>query len=564
MRCNYLLGGLLASIATAGVAFGSSIPRASPHDAEIVLYNGKIVTEDPARPEASALAISGERIVAVGDDATVRRLAGASTRSIDLGGRTVVPGINDAHAHLGVEPANTVELELSGANPDWQTLKSVLAATVTQLPPGTPITATIGTTIFGDLKVYRDTLDEVAPKHPVMLSTFDGHAMILNSAALSNLGIGENVRDPLGGRYERSAKGRLTGVVREYAANNAMRQLAGQVPDADAAAILHRQLVKLAKYGVTTVQVLPFDMSPERMVRLLDQSPVPIRVRVTRMNSTGPTGRDLVEGHGVPEHPAQLVTVGGTKWMLDGVVFEGSLTTRDATTGNLATQSAHTLSGLPLLFDRRELVSMLQESIHDNSQLEVHVFGRPAAAAMLDAMEQAGGAKVWRSRRVRFEHGDGLTPDLLKRVAALGVVVSQQGTHLGAVEIDTSFGPAFAAQVRAKKQQLLRSLLEAGIPLALGSDGSFNPYLGILVASLHPDHPDEAISRAQALAAYTLGSAYAEFTESDKGSLEPGKLADLAVLSQDIFSVPSSELPKTSSVLTLVGGRTAYDAGVLK
>jgi predicted amidohydrolase YtcJ len=160
---------------------------------------------------------------------------------------------------------------------------------------------------------------------------------------------------------------------------------------------------------------------------------------------------------------------------------------------------------------------------------------------------------LWEGKRLRFEHGDGLFPDLLPLVKALGIVVVQNPAHF------SGFGEG-----GEKLSQPLHSLLEAGIPIALGSDGPVNPYLNIMLAVIHSNHHAEALSREQALIAYTRGSAYAEFEEQNLGTLGPGKLADLAVLSQDIFSVSLDELPKTRSLLTLVGGRTVYDAGLLR
>jgi predicted amidohydrolase YtcJ len=191
--------------------------------------------------------------------------------------------------------------------------------------------------------------------------------------------------------------------------------------------------------------------------------------------------------------------------------------------------------------------------------LLLHLSAYPAAAATLNAMQSAGGARVWAKERVRFEHSDGLTPDLIPRVKELRIVVVQNPTHLAIGNLNPDLGGVFE-KVRA---QPLRSLLAAGIPVALGSDGPTDPYLNIMLASLHPNRPSEAISREQALIAYTLTSAYAEFAERDKGSLEPEKLADLAVLSQDIFTVDTSDLPKTESVLTMLNGKVVYDAGVV-
>jgi hypothetical protein len=171
-------------------------------------------------------------------------------------------------------------------------------------------------------------------------------------------------------------------------------------------------------------------------------------------------------------------------------------------------------------------------------------------------MDVTGGPKAWADRRVRIEHGDGIMPEMIPRVKRMGLIVVENPTHLAVREL---FVKRFGVE-RADQMQPMRSLLDAGIPLALGSDGPNNPYLNIMLASVYPGKPREAITREQAVVAYTLTAAYAEFAEKDKGSLEPGKYADLAVLSQDIFEVPPPELPKTMSVLTMVGGKIVYDA----
>ena len=202
---------------------------------------------------------------------------------------------------------------------------------------------------------------------------------------------------------------------------------------------------------------------------------------------------------------------------------------------------------------------MLRESLQRDDQLLVHVVGDRTVETFLKAMDATGGKAVWSKRRVRMEHGDGIPQDLVPRVRELGIVVVQNPTHLTLRDLMVRrYG-----NERANQLQPLRSLFDSGIPLALGSDGPANPYLNIMLATIYPSKPQEAITREQAVTAYTLTSAYAEFAEKDKGSLEPGKLADLAVLSQDIFKVPPDDLPKTESVLTLVNGKIVYDAKVL-
>ena len=565
---RHVLLGCVAATAlavSAAPAVAGKFHNTTKETPDLVLYDGAIFTADKVHPRAQAIAIDGERILAVGSDASVRKLAGPKTRQIDLKGHTVIPGFNDAHAHLGIWPANQINLDQDNYDPAWNDLKDMLAKAVAKAPKGAPISATIGTTVFYDTSVDRTALDAVAPDNPVYLGTFDGHAMIMNSAALKAVGLTDAIKDPVGGRYERSADGHINGVIREYAASvNVSRMMGAAVSDDDAKAALKAQLTEALHDGITSVQDMPTSDSPERTVALLKQISTPVRVRVTRMNRTTETGRDKVEGLDIPASPAPLITANGTKWILDGVIFEGSLTPRgEGVTKSGVAGSPYSFSGLPVLFSPPEVEAMLRETLKDKRQLQVHVFGTPAATEMLDAMDATGGAKVWLGKRVRFEHGDGLTPALITRAKAMGIVVSQQGDHMGIVQIEPKLGDAFQAQLKAENAQPLKSLLAADIPLALGSDGPLNPFMGIMFATLHPDRPEEAISREEAVTAYTLGSAYAEFAEKDKGSLEPGKLADIAVLSQDIFTVAPPDLMKTTAVITIVDGKIAWDAGAL-
>jgi len=255
----------------------------------------------------------------------------------------------------------------------------------------------------------------------------------------------------------------------------------------------------------------------------------------------------------MPLHPAPLITVSGTKWLLDGVPLEFTLDPRGSHASWRELPSFDELARtLPLIFPQAEMKAMLRESLQNHDQLLLHVSGYPAAAAMLHLMQASGGARVWATRRVRFEHGDGLFPGLIPLAKSLGIVVVQNPTHFAVLGEDVQ-----------KVAQPVRSLIAAGIPVALGSDGPLNPYLNIMLAVTHPHQHSEGITPEQAVIAYTRTSAYAEFTEHNKGTLEPGKLADLAVLSQDIFTVPLPKLPETKSLLTLVGGRIVYDAHTL-
>jgi predicted amidohydrolase YtcJ len=547
-------GTILTALVWICVAPPASMTLATTPAPDTILFNGKIFTAE-RQQFVQALAIQGDRIAAVGDSEQIRKMAGSLTKLIDLRGRVVIPGLNDAHNHMRIRPANWVDLQFTGPIPRRSELIQAIREAAQKYPPGTFLAATIGTAIFRDTTVDRARLDGVAPSHPVILTTFTGHAAILNSAALTKLGIGENEADPLGGRYERTSDGKLSGVLREYATVRLSRRIGDMTSDQDAISELRVTLADSAEHGITTLQIMSEKMPPGRYVDLLKQVPNSIRLRIMRMPMTSTSGRDNSEGQSIPRNPSPLITVSGTKWLLDGVPVEGTFAPRAAKPG------LHFFGDLQMSLPPRELDAMLRETVQSGDQLLVHVTGYPASAAMLERMQNSGAEQEWVPRRVRFEHGDALFPDLIPRVKRLGVIVVEQGTHLDMAEI----APELMPSVGAEKSQPMRSLLAAGIPLVLSSDedGPSNPFLEILLATKHPNHPSEAISREEAVIAYTRTAAYAEFAEKEKGSLAPGKLADLAVLSQDIFTVPSGDLPETVSIMTIVGGKMIYDAHLL-
>ena len=537
------------SLWVAAILAAASVARAGPAPPELILVNGHVFTADPASPDVAALAIRDGRILATGTSAAMTALAGPHTRRIDLKGHRVIPGLNDAHCHLEINPPGAVAVPTPDMDPSWKELRAALVKAVHDSPPGSVLQGFIASTVFRDLAVDRRALDELSLEDPIILGTITGHAQIDNSAALLLAGIGEQTPDPAGGRIERDAAGRHTGVLREYAVLNADRHLADNIPDAAAAAQLKETLDQAAAFGITTIQDMSNMIPPARAVRLLQSIPATIRVRVMRMPGTTAAGRDTAEGREVAPHPTPLITVTGTKWMLDGVGLESTLTPRGANLDWHGVAFEQLIRDLPLTFPKAEMAAMLRESLANQDQLLVHVFGYPAAVAMIEAMEESGGAAQWATKRVRFEHADGLLPDLVPRAKALGIVVVQNPTHFDVVGVDV-----------LPQAQPVRTLLAAGIPVALGSDGPLNPFLNIMLAVTHPHQHTQGISRRQAVIAYTRTAAYAEFAEAEKGTLSAGKLADLAVLSQDIFKIPLPQLPATKSLLTVVGGNVVYDA----
>ncbi len=525
--------------------FGQKVPI------DLILLNGKIFTSDVIQPNAEAIAIRGERIFAVGSNDEIKKMASAKTRSIDLQGRTVVPGFNDAHFHFMPDPKD-FHLQFKTMEPSWEETLEAVKNAVRETPKGQWVFGNIGITVLTDQNANRFALDRVAPNHPILLRSYYGHGYIVNSKAMPLLQFAEEEPDPLGGYFERVGNSKkINGRFGEYAEWKPNRILVNQVSDADAIKELKKVADEAVRFGITSMQVMS-SMSIDRFAKLVAQADLSIRVRAIPFAMTSPTKRDLSEFEMLSKlkFPKSKVTVGGIKWILDGTPFERGAALRQPY------NDRPDWSG-KLNFPESEIVKMVKESLRFKQQILFHCAGDRSAEAVLDALEQVKNVD-WKTKRVRIEHGDGVSGDLIARAKKLGVIIVQNPTHFSTVEVYYSRYSPNTKFLEA------RSLIEAGIPFALGSDGPMNPFLNIMLAAIHPARPTEAITREQTVKAYTSGSAFAEFAENEKGTLTKGKLADLAVLSQDIFAAPMPELPKTNSILTIVDGKIVYDAKVLK
>jgi predicted amidohydrolase YtcJ len=557
MRLSRLTLSALLLLVVAPSRADAQAGRRVPPD--LILTGGKVFTADPARPWAEAIAVRGERIVAVGRTAEIERLAGSATRRIPLGGRLVIPGINDAHVHLGSVALGTVVAASPGPPPD-PTLRAVLdsvRAVARRAPRGRWIAMEIGLRVLDDPRLRTgailDSLDRAAPANPVLLEAGWGHGTIVNGAGLRRLEIDAGMEPPFGGWYGRVDDDRLTGELHEYAAWRAIRSARSALPAATLARALRRELAELAALGITSVQNMASALEPAATIAAIRSAGSVARVRLVSMPMPDADGVGADEWEGIPAAPAPLVELSGTKWILDGTPLERLAMMRapyaDAgyTRGRL-NQPPEVLRAL--------LARHARMPAGPASQLMLHVVGDSAARLVLTHMRAIAPDSTWRARRVRIEHGDWMTGDLLPVARRLGVIVVQNPVHFALPPgvVEARYGR------RAPTFQTVRALAAAGVPLAFGSDGPRNPFLGILLATTHPNNPAQRLTREQAVSAYTRGAAYAEFTEDTKGTIAPGMLADLAVLSQDIFTVPPGALPATTSVLTMLGGRVVHDA----
>lgn len=529
-----------ALLAAVVVAFPLLALADDPPD--LIIHHAKIFTGDPAHRSAEAVAIRGNRIVAVGTDAEVTALAGDRTKRVDAGGRVVVPGFNDAHTHQGPRPEGFL-LSLDD-DPTWELASAGIANAADENASDSWIYGTIGPKLLADPAVTARALDKASGNRRVLLDSWTGHGQIFSTAAMNALHIRDNATDPPGGWYERDASQHLTGKMFEYAGWNAERRLADSVSDDEAIEALKRYSDQALAFGITSIQNMS-TLSLARYEKIERHGPAPIRIRMIRFpmteNGRVTEGRDMQAAD--RERPLSIIS--GTKWILDGTPVEQGAALRRPYPGG------GTNSG-KLDFPPDEIKVILKEAFDSKDQTLLHVVGDRTTAAVFDAMRAAGPAEEWRKKRLRIEHGDGLQPDLIPAAKDLGVVVVINPTHV----VARSTFPAGAYMP-------VKSLIKAGIPIALGSDGPMNPGLNIMLATTAPGNTAEAITREEAVDAYTRGAAFAEMMENDKGTIAVGKLADLAVLSQDIFHVPAEALPATTSLLTVVDGKIAYDAGAL-
>ena len=546
--CLALVAPLAAIVLSTGVA------RAAPD--RTLLYGGSVFTGDPSAPWAQAILVEDDRVVAVGSSAELLGQLKPRSHRIDLGGRLVVPGLNDAHVHVVVPEGdylNTPDF-IPGPGPTLTDVKSLLAGGAAATPAGTWLFAFIGTNIFEDPNATRFALDAVTPRHPVALFAWTGHGIWLNTAALTALRVSTTEPDPFGGHYRRFAGSRvITGEVHEYAEFGIRRRLLALLPDSHLVAQYQAFAKAAVQLGYTSLQDMAVGLTHDRALDALRTARLPLRVRSICF-PLSPGERCEATN----DDDFALVRAAGVKWIADGTPVE-----RLAFVNTPYADRPQEIGApdLPAAVLRAQLTLHGRGPVRPN-QLLFHSVGDAAIDEIFDAMDDTGGAHVWRGRRTRIEHGDLLFPWDFDRARDLGVVVVQNPTHFALAPV---FAQRFVPAVFGELEPL-KSLLAAGIPLALGTDGigtPQSPFLNLFLATIHPTRPAEALTLTQALSAFTQGAAFAELEGGRKGMLRPGRVADLAVLSQDIFHVAPSAIPATRSVLTLVGGRVVWDEGVV-
>jgi hypothetical protein len=554
------LPALAAAVGALAAVGATPRPSAVPA-ADRVFLGGRIWTGDPARPRAQALALTGDAIAAVGTDAEIRPYVGPATTTVDLRGRFVAPGFNDAHLHFLV--VETVDLADAASVEEVQSRIRGYAATHPDRPWVTGRGWVYGA--FPGGLPDRRQLDAAVADRPAFMTSYDGHTAWANSKALELAGITRATPDPEHGAIVRDAQGEPTGVLKESAA----RLVGRKVPpptDEERYAALKGRLEQAASYGLTSAQNA-----------WIPAADLPVYERVAaegglkvRFYFALPMVKDIPADELArykelrAKYPGPLLKFGAVKGFVDGVVESKTAAMLEPYVGGGTGEANWTSDDLDrtvALYDR------------EGFQVFLHAIGDKAIRMALDAYERAARTNGTSGRRHRVEHVEVPTRADIARFKPLGVIASTQALFANP---DQNTSEVYAVNLgpdRTARAMAFRSLDEAGAVQAFGSDSpvfSMEVLRGIYcaVTRMTPEgtpaggwQPQERISAEAALRHFTRDAAYASFEERRKGTLAPGMLADLVVLSDDIVAVPPAQILKARVLLTVMGGRDTYRAG---
>src|SRR5216684_7928776 len=556
MRFRYAIQSFLCLMILSMSAAGQGKPAA-----HMIVTNAKIWTGDSSHPQAEALAVWRDRIVAVGTNAEVNAWRGPQTAVYDARGALITPGFNDAHVHFIDGGNHLKEVQLKDAKTPQEFARRI-AERAALTPKGEWVTggdwdeqqwtpATLPT---------KELIDPVTPETPVWVNRYDGHESLANSVTLKLANITAKTQDPVGGQIVRDAQGNPTGVLRD-AAQDLVTKAMPAMTHAHRMRAIKQAMDHAASMGVTSVQ----DMNPlyEHMkiyAELQEKNQLTVRIYAAPMETDWKDQAKvgIRRAFGTP-----MLRLGAVKGYADGSL--GSETayffdayTDDPNSHGLLSEEMHPVSAMAARLKAADAAGL---------QLCVHAIGDRAISTVLDIFEQIEKANGKRDRRWRIEHSQHMAAKDFARYAKLGVIASVQPYH--AID-DGRWAEKRIGADRIKRTYAFRTFMDNGVRLAFGTDWPVAPlspawtiYAAVTRATLDGKNPqgwipEQKLTVAEAVEAYTLGSAYAEFQEKEKGSITPGKLADFVVLSDDIFTIPPAAIKDVKVEATFVGGRIVY------
>jgi predicted amidohydrolase YtcJ len=555
-------------VALALLALSLCCSTTQAKEASLILVNGKVWTENPALPIAHAVALDGNTILAVGDDATIRKLAGPDTKVLDLRGRLLLPGFNDAHVHFLDGGGLLISVNLNTANSPAEFRERVATFARTRGPGAWLRNGNWDHQRWNPPNLpTHQLIDDVTSDHPALLWRTDGHMALANALALKLAGIDRTAKDPPGGEIVRDKEGNPTGILKDSATalvTRVMPPLSAREQDQAMEAAMHEAAI----HGITSVQNLadtPEDESQpeefrefqkfEREGKLTVRIYQGVRVRDWRM---------YADPGVVAPFGSSLLRIGNLKAFADGALGSETAWMDEPFTNNPSNRGLAS----PDLLDVEKFYGQMRAADKAGLQLTIHAIGDHAISTILDLYARLEKDNGPADRRPRIEHVQHVHTADYPRFAKLGVIASMQPYH--AID-DGRWAEKVIGPERIHSSYAWKSLLDADATLAFGSDWPVAPldavagiYAAVTRQTLDGKNPsgwipEQCITVAQAVRAYTVGSAFAEHQEKVKGSIEPGKLADLVVLSDDIFSIPPEKIQNTKVEFTIFDGRIIFE-----
>ena len=551
--------------------------QTSARPADLVLRNGKIVTVDEAKPEAQAVAISGDTIVAVGSNQEIQPYVGASTKVIDLRGALATPGFIDAHVHFtGVGDA-AKNLKLATAK-NWDEVVRMVGEAAGKAKPGDWIIgrgwhqekwSEVPSPNVEGFPLH-DALSKAAPNNPVWLTHASGHAGFANALAMKMAEVTKSTPDPDGGKILRDQDGNATGLFNERAqsivGNALARDLATRTParvEADLREVIELASREALAKGLTTVHDAGSPPSTiEVMKRVVDERRLPLRVWMMLREDAKKLAADMPK-YRVVNYGDKRFTVRATKRAIDGALGSRGAWMLEPYADLPSTSGMNT--------DNLDDVRMIAElAIKNDYQLAIHAIGDRGNREVLNIYEDTfkkHPEKTSKELRWRIEHAQHINAADIPRFGRLGVIASMQGIHAtsDAIFVLARLGPKRAEEGAYVWQKLMKS----GATIANGTDApvedvdpipNFYASVSRRVKDGSVFYTEQRMSRIEALRSYTINAAFAGFEEPIKGSLRAGKLADITVFSKDLMTVPEDQIPATRIVYTIVAGKVQYDA----
>jgi predicted amidohydrolase YtcJ len=532
--------------------------------ADLIITNARVYTADDAKPRASALAVTNGRWSYVGEDAGVHALHGPNTRVIDARGQTIIPGMADSHGHIAGLGQALEAVDLVGTESYDEVIARVVERAKT-LPKGTWVTGRGWDQNDWPNQSFpsHEALSRAVPDHPVYLTRVDGHASLVNAAAIRAAGLTSATKDPSGGRIERDARGAPTGVL----VDRAMDLVSSRIPASTNADVKRR--VKLAlqeanRWGLVSVHDAGTSAQTLATYEELGrEDSLTLRVYVMLANSAPTLSREFAKGPRSGLYDGKL-WVRAVK-----LVADGALGSRGAALlAPYSDEPSH--SGL-VLTSPESLLEITRRAIQAGFQVNTHAIGDRANRDVLDVYEKAFSGLRDTDLRFRVEHAQILTPADIPRFAQLKVIPSMQASHQTS---DMYWAEKRVGPERIQGAYAWRSLLNTGVIIPNGSDfpvEAVNPLISFHSSVSRQDaknwppggwYPQQVMTRDEALKSMTIWPAIASFMEKDYGSITAGKVADFVVLDRDIMSVPPEQILGATVVSTWLGGRAVYDASV--